>query len=90
MRRNLWSPLVLVAAAAAAGTQAVTPAALQPSAFLLGEWVSEGAGTGGAQTGKARRALALQGTAMVRTSSAEYPGAGARRLAGSGEEGVRQ
>ncbi len=51
------------------------PAALEPLAFLVGEWPSSGAGQPGTTSGKAVFARGLQDRVIVRTSYAEYPGA---------------
>jgi hypothetical protein len=50
------------------------PAALEPLAFLVGEWPSSGTGQPGATSGKAVFARRLQDRVIVRTSDAEYPG----------------
>jgi hypothetical protein len=51
------------------------PTALEPLAFLLGEWPASGSGQPGATSGKAAFARGLQDRVIVRTSYAEYPGA---------------
>jgi hypothetical protein len=51
------------------------PAALEPLAFLIGEWPSSGAGQPGTTSGTAVFARGLQDRVIVRTSDAEYPGA---------------
>jgi hypothetical protein len=55
--------------------QAKEPAALEPLAFLVGEWPSSGSAQPGAGSGKAVFARGLQDRVIVRTSYAEYPGA---------------
>jgi hypothetical protein len=51
------------------------PAALEPLAFLVGEWRASGEGQPGTGSGKAVFARGLQDRVIVRTSYAEYPGA---------------
>jgi hypothetical protein len=60
---------------AASTSWAKEPAALEPLAFLLGEWPASGSGQPGATSGKAVFARGLQDRVIVRTSYAEYPGA---------------
>jgi hypothetical protein len=64
--------LLLLAGATA---RAKEPAALEPLAFLVGEWPSSGAGQPGTTSGAAVFARSLQDRVIVRTSYAEYPGA---------------
>ena len=56
--------------------QAKEPAALEPLAFLVGEWPSSGAGQPGLTSGTAVFARGLQDRVIVRTSFAEYPASG--------------
>jgi hypothetical protein len=72
MRRPVTILLALAALSAATHSRGATPPALEPLAFLLGEWAADGGGTPGAASGTARFAQALQGTVIVRTSYAEY------------------
>ncbi len=54
---------------------AAVPAALQPFAFLVGEWTAAGSGQPGAGTGAAVFSLDLQDNVIVRKSYADYPAA---------------
>jgi len=67
--------VVVVAALSLAGTAALAaePVALQPFAFLVGEWRASGSGKPGAASGTAVFARGLQDRVIVRTSYAEYP-----------------
>jgi hypothetical protein len=58
-----------------AGTVALAaePAALQPFAFLVGEWRASGTGKPGEASGTAVFTRGLQDRVIVRTSYAEYP-----------------
>jgi hypothetical protein len=58
--------------------RAAEPVELQPLAFLVGEWVSSGAGEPGAGTGTAVFSRGLQDEVILRTSFAEYPAADGR------------
>ena len=66
----------LLAPAAGSTSLAGEPAALQPLAFLVGEWPSSGGGQPGAGSGTAVFARGLQDRVIVRTSYAEYAAAG--------------
>ena len=68
----------MLAALAGPDVRAAAPAAsaLEPFAFLVGEWPSTGSGQPGAGTGTATFARSLQDKVIVRTSHAEYPAAG--------------
>jgi hypothetical protein len=67
--------VVVIAVLSLAGTAALAaePAALQPFAFLVGEWRASGSGKPGEASGTAVFARGLQGRVILRTSYAEYP-----------------
>jgi hypothetical protein len=73
--------LVAVAAGvlvAGSSALAAPPAALEPLAFLLGEWRAAGAGAPGPGTGAAEFTRGLQDRVILRRSYAEYPAADGR------------
>ncbi len=74
-RRTLVAAGLASLLLAAPAAWAKEPAALEPLAFLLGEWPSSGSGQPGATSGKAVFARGLQDRVIVRTRYAEYPGA---------------
>ena len=62
----------------AVATLAAAPPALEPLAFLIGEWSSPGAGQPGEPTGKAEFSRGLQDCVILRSSYADYPAAAGR------------
>ena len=70
------APAAPATTAAPAAQAAPAGSALEPFAFLVGEWPSTGSGQPGAGTGTATFARSLQDKVIVRTSYAEYPAAG--------------
>lgn len=71
--RIIAVPVILLCWCASAF--AAEPAALQPFAFLVGEWASAGAGQPGIATGSAVFTRDLQDNVIVRRSHADYPAA---------------
>ncbi len=74
MRRTaLTSRLLVAGLVAAVPAGAATPKALEPLAFLLGDWQAVGGGAPGQASGGSSFAASLQGQVIVRTNFAEYP-----------------
>jgi hypothetical protein len=71
--RNAIVVVVAVILLASTAVFAAEPAALQPFAFLVGEWRASGSGKPGAASGTAVFTRGLQDRVIVRTSYAEYP-----------------
>lgn len=73
--REKWMILAACGVVLAGGPPVgeATPKALEPLAFLLGEWRAEGGGAPNEATGGFTFALSLQDRVIVRTNYADYP-----------------